>query len=358
MTQQQPPAKDGKSKRKTHGLFSSFRKTEIPPNVTATGDFLLRFFLRERPRQPTSHSGFGTGNMKSVLITGASGLLGRSLVRAFDAASSWTVVGLAHSRVSGQLVKADLTDVQDTARIVQKYKPNVIVHSAAQRFPDKVESDYAASYELNVTASKNLAALADAEGAAFIFISTDYVFDGRSPPYQEGDEPNPLNKYGKTKAEAEKAVLAAKPDAIILRIPVLYGGEEYDAESAVSVLLQLFKDPTKKARVSDYEIRYPSHTQDIASIVVQLSERRLLDSGVAGVFHWCGLEPLTKFQMVLTMAEVLNLGHDHLSPDRDPSQGAPRPHDCRLECGRLRDLGIGQHTRFSEGVKSFARFLQ
>lgn len=296
--------------------------------------------------------------MKSVLITGASGLLGRSLVRAFDAASSWTVVGLAHSRVSGHLVKADLTDVQDTARIVQKYKPNVIVHSAAQRFPDKVESDYAASYELNVTASKNLAALADAEGAAFIFISTDYVFDGRSPPYQEGDEPNPLNKYGKTKAEAEKAVLAAKPDAIILRIPVLYGGEEYDAESAVSVLLQLFKDSTKKARVSDYEIRYPSHTQDIASIVVQLSERRLLDSGVAGVFHWCGLEPLTKFQMVLTMAEVLNLGHDHLSPDRDPSQGAPRPHDCRLECGRLRDLGIGQHTRFSEGVKSFARFLQ
>ncbi|CAN8006216.1 unnamed protein product [Ixodes hexagonus] len=284
--------------------------------------------------------------MKSVLVTGASGLLGRSLVRAFESAS-WAVVGLAHTRVTGQLLKADLTDVQDTTRIVRKYKPDVIVHSAAQRFPDKVENEYAASYELNVTASKNLAALAVPSAAAV----TWHVISARN--VGKARLPQRLRSYG---FWLETSMLV-HPDAIILRIPVLYGGEEYDAESAVSVLLQLLRDPTKKAKVSDYEIRYPSHTQDIAAIVVQLSERRLLDNGVAGVYHWCGLEPLTKFQMVRTMAEVLSLGHDHLSPDPEPSQGAPRPHDCRLECSRLRELGIGQHTRFSEGAKSFARFL-
>lgn len=244
-----------------------------------------------------------------------------------------------------------------TKSMVFLYQPNVIVHSAAQRFPDKVENDYAASYELNVTASKKLAALADADGCAFVFISTDYVFDGQKPPYSETDKPNPLNKYGVTKAEAEEAVLSVKPDAIILRVPVLYGGEKYDGESAVSVLLKLLADTSRPSKVSDYEIRYPSHTRDIASIVVQLAKRRLLDSGVAGVYQWCGSEPLTKYQMVCIIAKTLGLRDGHLSPDREPSKGAPRPYDCRLERGRLEVLGIGQHTPFAEGVKSFSKFV-
>ncbi|KAL3215884.1 hypothetical protein MRX96_033357 [Rhipicephalus microplus] len=236
--------------------------------------------------------------MKTVLITGAS------------------------AGLRGDLLNVDLTDRQQTEKIVKERKPNVIVHSAAQRFPDKVEKDYDASYALNVTASKDLAVVADSVGAVFIFISTDYVFDGRNPPYSEDAKPNPLNKYGTTKAEAEKA------DSIVLRVPVLYGGEEYASESAVSVLCQLLNDRSKHVKASDFEIRYPSHTEDIAYIVVQLAERRLQERSVSGVYQWCGLEPLTK------------------------------PRDCRLEHTRLEKLGIARHTPFAEGVAGFAKFLQ
>lgn len=295
--------------------------------------------------------------MKTVLITGASGLLGRSLVKAFQAAS-WKVIGLAHSRVSGDLLQADLTDTDQTAKILRENKPDVVVHSAAQRFPDKVEKDYESAYALNVTASKNLAALSDAEGAAFIFISTDYVFDGRDPPFSESAKPNPLNKYGVTKAEAEEAVLSVKADAIVLRVPVLYGGEEYAAESAVSVLCQLLNDGSKQVKASDYEIRYPSHTHDVAFIVVRLADRRLQDGdAVKGVYHWCGQEPLTKYAMVQAIAKAHALNADHVLPDREPSKGAPRPRDSRLECGRLQALGISRHTPFLEGVKGFSKFL-
>lgn len=294
--------------------------------------------------------------MKTVLITGASGLLGRSLVKAFQTAS-WKVIGLAHTRISGDLLQVDLTDTDQTAKILRENKPDVVVHSAAQRFPDKVEKDYESAYALNVTASKNLAALSEAEGAAFIFISTDYVFDGRNPPFSESAKPNPLNKYGVTKAEAEEAVLSVKADAIVLRVPVLYGGEEYDAESAVSVLCQLLNDGSKQVKASDYEIRYPSHTHDVAFIVVQLADRRLQDRAVKGVYHWCGQEPLTKYAMVQAIAKAHALNADHLLPDREPSKGAPRPHDSRLECGRLRELGISRHTPFLEGVKEFSKFL-
>lgn len=292
-----------------------------------------------------------------MLITGASGLLGRALVRAFHAAS-WSEVGLAFSRASGSLIKVDLTDAEQIAKIVKEKKPDVIVHSAAQRFPDKVEKDYDASYALNVTASKNLAAAADVEGAAFIFISTDYVFDGRSPPYSESAKPNPLNKYGVTKAEAEQAVLTVKPDAIVLRVPVLYGGEEYVAESAVSVLCQLLNDASKLVKVSDYEVRYPSHTQDIAFIVVQLAERRLQDRGVSGVYQWCGLEALTKYAMVRIIAQTHSLSADHVTPDPEPSGGATRPRDTRLERGRLQSLDIGRHTPFARGAAGFSAFLR
>lgn len=295
--------------------------------------------------------------MKTVLITGASGLLGRPLVKAFQTAS-WNVTGLAHSRASGDLLNVDLTDTLHTEKIVKERKPHVIVHSAAQRFPDKVEKDYDASYALNVTASKNLAALADSVGAAFIFISTDYVFDGRNPPYSEDAKPNPLNKYGKTKAEAEQAVLTVKPDAIVLRVPVLYGGEEYATESAVSVLCQLLNDRSKHVKASDYEIRYPSHTEDIAFIVVQLAERRLQDQSVSGVYQWCGLEPLTKYAMVRAIGQAHGLNTDHVAPDPEPSSGAPRPRDCRLEHTRLQQLDIARHTPFAHGVAGFAKFLQ
>lgn len=295
--------------------------------------------------------------MKTVLITGASGLLGRSLVKAFQGAS-WNVTGLAHSRASGDLLNVDLTDRQQTEKIVKERKPNVIVHSAAQRFPDKVEKDYDASYALNVTASKDLAVVADSVGAVFIFISTDYVFDGRNPPYSEDAKPNPLNKYGTTKAEAEKAVLTAKSDSIVLRVPVLYGGEEYASESAVSVLCQLLNDRSKHVKASDFEIRYPSHTEDIAYIVVQLAERRLQERSVSGVYQWCGLEPLTKYGMVRAIGQAHGLNTDHVSPDPEPSSGAPRPRDCRLEHTRLEKLGIARHTPFAEGVAGFAKFLQ
>ena len=87
------------------------------------------------------------------------------------------------------------------------FQPHVIVHCAAERRPDVVENHPDTASQLNVDASGNLAKEAAAIGAFLIYISSDYVFDGTNPPYREEDIPNPLNLYGKTKLEGEKAVL-------------------------------------------------------------------------------------------------------------------------------------------------------
>lgn len=72
-----------------------------------------------------------------------------------------------------------------------------------------------------------------------IYISTDYVFDGTKPPYEVGDKPNPLNFYGQTKLDGEEAIKSVYPEAVILRVPILYGSTEYNAESAINVLIDV-----------------------------------------------------------------------------------------------------------------------
>ena len=72
----------------------------------------------------------------------------------------------------------------------------------------------------------------------------------------------------------------------------------------------------------------------------------------AGVYQWCGSEPLTKYDMVKTMAEVFQLPHSHIKGLKEPSPGAPRPYDTTMDTSRLLQLGISHHTTFREGIKS------
>ena len=178
---------------------------------------------------------------RRVLITGASGLLGRSIFKTFSGSDQWEVLGLAHSRASGALRKVNLLDFDEAKRVVEEFRPDVLIHSAAERRPDVVENDQETSTKMNVGVSEILASavnelnkdLPKAEHY-MLYISTDYVFDGKSPPYKPTDKPNPLNKYGKAKLQGEQVVLSCLPAAGILRVPILYGCVEYLQESAVT----------------------------------------------------------------------------------------------------------------------------
>src|SRR5258707_9472246 len=134
--------------------------------------------------------------MADVLITGASGMLGRDLMRRFADVGA---VGTALSRTGAGLTRLDLTDHAATAALVRELRPKVIVHAAAERRPDVSEKDHAATRALNVDATANLGKAARHAGAYVLGISTDYVFDGSKAPYREEDAPHPLNYYGQTK---------------------------------------------------------------------------------------------------------------------------------------------------------------
>ncbi|KAK7495281.1 hypothetical protein BaRGS_00013463 [Batillaria attramentaria] len=278
--------------------------------------------------------------MKKVLITGASGLLGRAVMREFEANGSWTILGLAFSRAGQKLKKVDLTNPQAVTEVLQEFKPSVVIHCAAERRPDVVEKQEEATYSLNVQATKSLCQSAAAVDASVIYISTDYVFDGKNPPFKVTDPPNPLNKYGKSKLEGEKVCLAEGKANAVLRVPILYGEVEQLDESAVTVLFTKVKNPSVECVMSDYERRYPTHCDDIA-----------VGEDISGIFHWSGDEMMTKYDMAVAMAEAFGIPKGHIKADKNPSGGAPRPYDAHLDSSRVESLGICKRSKFKDRIR-------
>ncbi|KFY34705.1 hypothetical protein V494_06539, partial [Pseudogymnoascus sp. VKM F-4513 (FW-928)] len=115
---------------------------------------------------------------ETVLITGASGLLGRAVTTAFNR-KSWSVTGTGLTRASPPAILAvDLSDAAAVAKTLDEVKPSVVVHCAANRFPDSCDANPSAARALNVLATRSLAEQTAQRGAVLIYISTDYVFSG------------------------------------------------------------------------------------------------------------------------------------------------------------------------------------
>nr|XP_015205435.1 PREDICTED: methionine adenosyltransferase 2 subunit beta isoform X2 [Lepisosteus oculatus] len=287
---------------------------------------------------------------RKVLVTGATGLLGRAVCKEFQN-NGWHVMGSGHSRARPRFESCNLLEPEAVRQLVQGFQPHVIVHCAAERRPDVVETQTEAATQLNVNAAATVAK--ESAGMFLIHISTDYVFDGRDPPYAENDPPNPLNLYGKTKLEGEREVLRHNPGAAVLRVPVLYGAVEKTEESAVTVLLDKVQNGAASCGVDHCQQRFPTYVNDVASVCRQLADRRLQDPSIQGIFHFSGKEQMTKYEIACAIADAFNLPSSHLIPVTEPPAdvGARRPHNAQLDCSRLEGLGLGRHTPFKAGIK-------
>lgn len=174
--------------------------------------------------------------MAKVMVTGATGLLGRAVVKQLELMGH-EVVATGFSRASERVHKLDLTAPLAVEKFIAREQPQVIVHCAAERRPDVSEQNPQAALALNLTASQALAMAAKANNAWLIYISTDYVFDGTQPKYAEDAATHPVNFYGESKLKGEEIVLNTRADFAVLRLPILYGQVEKLSESAVLVLI-------------------------------------------------------------------------------------------------------------------------
>jgi len=199
-----------------------------------------------------------------VLITGATGQMGRALMRTL--AQKHDLRGTCFSRESKSLLRLDLRDAVALQRAFDEFRPEVVVHCAAERRPDVSENDQEGTLKLNAAATEQLAQLCETHDCLLVHLSTDYVFDGTSPPYKPRDATNPLQFYGTSKRRAEEVVLSSNPSrAAILRVPVLYAKDpESLQESAVTVLADAVMRHSHPAKLDDWGKRYPTLVDDVA----------------------------------------------------------------------------------------------
>jgi dTDP-4-dehydrorhamnose reductase len=215
----------------------------------------------------------------------------------------------------------DVTNRGDVKSLISSFQPNVILNAAAVTNVDWCESNRAEAWKINVTAVEHLAEAARKVDAQLIHVSTDYVFDGKSGPYDETAKPNPLGYYGKTKLASENAIRTAGIHHTIIRTMVLYGsGIGVKANFALWVISSL--KAGKLISVVDDQLGNPTFVGDLALAMIKAFE---LDR--EGIFHVGGGNQVSRYDFAVQVADVFHLDASLIKRIKtsDLMQASPRP---------------------------------
>ena len=237
-----------------------------------------------------------------LLITGASGLFGARLAQA-AVNNSFSVYSAhyKHTISHGTAVKLDVTNKDQVEKTIHKLSPDVIVHSAALTNVDKCEEQKQTAYKTNVKATENIVGATKKTGSFLVYISTDYIFDGKTGMYKETDPANPVNYYGYTKLMAEKQVQTLN-DYCIARPSVIYGSNP--AAGKVNFALWLLNKLKNKEEVKIVTDQWntPTLNTNLANMVLEILEQRL-----TGIYHLCGATRLSRYDFSVLLAQEFGL---------------------------------------------------
>ena len=245
-----------------------------------------------------------------ILITGANGLLGQELVKQFVQENSSTVIATGKGRsrlpeavMSGiSYVDLDITFGPKVAEVLAEVSPDCIIHAAAMTQVDDCENDKQQCYNTNVGATRFLIDAAKRCRAKFIYISTDFVFDGLSGPYSEDDTPAPVNYYGSTKLAAENAVKESGLNWNIVRTVLVYGNSTPGSRANLITWVKKSLEEGKNIKVVSDQWRTPTYVEDLAKGI-----RLVISNNKNGIYHISGKDTLTPYDMAIQTAAMLQL---------------------------------------------------
>jgi dTDP-4-dehydrorhamnose reductase len=238
----------------------------------------------------------------------------------------------------GLPVQFDIRDAEQVVRAFATVRPDCVIHTAALTKPDYCETRPEETRAVNVTGTRNIVEGCKGVGAKLIHISTDLVFDGKKGNYSEDDATQGINEYSRSKIAAERIVLDDSPDAVILRLSVLYGPRHSAHPSFLDEILGRWQCGQAMAFFTD-QYRNPTFAPQVAHAVEQI----LAQPRVHGLFHLGGADRLSRYEFALIVARLLGaqarlIGRasmfDHTGP-------AARPQDCSLVSEKIgRVLGL------------------
>lgn len=278
-----------------------------------------------------------------ILVTGYTGQLGYDVVQ-YGVKLGLDMIGIGSRDV-------DITDEEQVSTYIRQVKPDVIVHCAAYTAVDKAEDDRETCWKVNVEGTKHLVKAARDIDAKFMYISTDYVFNGEGErPFTESDIPSPIGYYGRTKYEGEQMVEQWLEKYFIVRISWVFG---VNGANFVKTMLRLAETRNELYVVGD-QFGSPTYTFDVARLVVdmvQTDQYGLYHASNEGFCSWA------QFADEIFRQANLDVKIHSIPTEKYPTR-AVRPKNSRMSKQKLIDNGFTPLPSWQNAVGRFIKELK
>lgn len=289
-----------------------------------------------------------------ILITGSNGLLGQKLVSLLYLKPEITLIATARGANRDEIYEdyiyesMDITSEENVLTVFRKHKPDAVIHTAAMTHVDQCELNKEACVDQNITAVKHIVNACKEVGAFLLHVSTDFIFDGTHGPLTEDEAPNPVNYYGWTKWEAEKAVGNSGLKWAIARTVLVFGVVQDMSRSNIVLWVKNNLEQKKEINVVNDQWRTPTLAEDLAMGCWLIVEQQ-----ATGIFNISGEEMLSPYELAHTVADIWKLDKA-LIKQADSStftQPAMRPPKTGFIIDKAKkQLGYKPHT-LKEGLE-------
>jgi len=264
-----------------------------------------------------------------IIVIGGSGLLGHKLVDYFKK-EDYKVYATYYSNLieKPNYFNLNITKKNECKKLLNKIKPDVIINCSAYTDVDGCEKNKKIAYSVNAIGTKNLAEYSEKISAKLIYISTDYVFDGKKGLYKEDDIVNPVNYYGTTKLDGESFVRDTCNDFIIARTSVIFG---FKKNNFALWCINNLKNKKNINIVTDQFIS-PTLNTDLSEQLISLIKKN-----AKGLFHTTGGERISRYDFTTKLSEVFNYDNNLINPIKmnDINWVAKRPIDSSLDVSKV-----------------------
>lgn len=280
---------------------------------------------------------------KRYLVTGVSGQLGYDIVRELNNRGIYDILALTREEM-------DITDKRIVDKIIKEYNPEVVFHCAAWTNVDGAEENKEMCYKINVDGTKNIVDACRNINAKLVYISTDYVFDGKKDGlYETTDPTNPQNTYGMSKAESEK-IVTNYYKSFIVRTSWVFG---INGKNFVKTMLKLSETKSELQVVGD-QFGSPTYTVDLAKLLVDMSVTEkygIYHANNAGYCSWA------EFADYIMKANNKDVTVHAITTSEYPTK-ATRPLNSRLSKESLRINGFEELPAWQDAVNRYSKELE
>ena len=285
--------------------------------------------------------------IKKILVTGSAGLIGTQIVK--DLLDNHKQVYSCYNKTKpelGIITHLDLTKKDDIVNTMNRIKPDVVIHLGAMTDVELCETETELAKKINTDATEILALESEKYNTFFVYMSTDYVFDGKVGMKKENDEPNPINFYGKSKLDGERVFKKITTPNVIVRTSTPFGLHSKKISFPIWVKKNLELEKEISVVVNQYTS--PSYVPNISKMIIEIMERK-----ITGIIHLAGATKISRYDFAVQISKIINANKQFLKLTKMDQMDwkAQRPADSSLSVSKANKILKNKPEKIEDSLK-------